>query len=1053
MDERNPIVTVRNGLIAYFAGNPVAANLLMVFFIVGGLIAGSNLPFQNFPEIDLRSVTVSVRSPGSSPREVREDIVRRLEENVVGLPGVERVVATAYEGLAQVTVELATFADAAAVLDDVKNAVDRIENFPPVSAEQPEIQYNRVEIEVLTLSVSSASATENELRLAAQGLREELLELPSVSQVTLLGTRDREISIELSEVELRRNGLSINQITDAIRRASLNLTFGELRTDAGGLVLHTVSKRQFGEEFEDIPVITRLDGSIVTVGEVAEIRDGFVDEDIITRVDGNPAILVRVDATGQQSIVTMGEDIRSRLASYQPPPNIEIGIWTDRAGDAVNTISSIVGNAVVGTILVLLCLVVFFDLRVATWVTLGIPLSFLGSLIFFGMSGLTLNLGTIFAFFLMVGIVVDDAVVVGDSIAAERESGKEPLEAAVSGARAMVGPITIGAVTTMLAFIPLLFITPPRLQIVNVFPYVALFVLTVSLIEAFFILPAHLSHPGRWSLPPLSDIQRRAHARLRTIRDMVVVPAVSWSVRRTWLAPVLGIVLVLFALVLLRADVVRIVYFDEVLNASENIQADLTLPVGTPFEVTLAAAERFSDAALAVNEQGEGTSVESVSIIAGNVLSRRTAAAGPNRSHLASVVVHLHERPIRRMSVLGITGQWRENIGDVSYLESVSYYTQRTQSESGVAYALKHDDLDSLRAATNELTASMASIPGIYGISDNLVLGKRQFEIELTPAGKAAGLTPAGIGVQLRAGFHGAEVQRIQRGHDEIRVVVRYPRERRQSMRELASERIHRPGTGENRAGPPPGGSGGEVPLSTVADLSERRELAALVSIDGQQTALVSAEADPALLTPLQARREINGSFVPELLERYRNLRIEPHGSARTEGNLLGTLAVLIPLLLIAMYVLIAAFLRSYWKPVIAVAGIPIAFSGAVVSHWILGWDFSAMSLFGVIGVAGVIVNDALVLMDRYNVLRRESSIMLPAIAAASAATRHRFRAVFLTSLTTILALAPLLYVRTEELMILVPFVVSMLGGLVFSGFFILCLLPSLVMIAEAKAE
>lgn len=1043
---------MKNGLIAYFAGNPVAANLLMLFFIVGGLIAGSNLPVQNFPEIDLRSVTVSVRSPGSSPREVQEDIVRRLEESVVGLPGVERVVATAYEGLARVTVELATFADAAAVLDDVQNAVDRIENFPPVSAEQPEIEYDRVEIEVLTLSVSSASATENELRLAAQALREGLLELPSVSQVTLLGTRDREISIELSEVELRRNGLSINQITDAIRRASLNLTFGELRTDAGGLVLHTVSKRQFGEEFRDIPVITRLDGSILTVGEVAEIRDGFVDEDIITRVDGDPAILVRVDATGQQSIVTMGEDIRSWLASYQPPPNVEIGIWSDRAGDAVDTISSIVGNAVVGTILVLLCLVVFFDLRVATWVTLGIPLSFLGSLIFFGVSGLTLNLGTIFAFFLMVGIVVDDAVVVGDSIAAEREGGKDALEAAVSGARAMVGPITIGAVTTMLAFIPLLFITPPRLQIVNVFPYVALFVLTVSLIEAFFILPAHLSHSGRWSLPPLSDIQRRAHVRLQTVRDMIVVPAVSWSIRRLWFAPVLGTLLVLFALLLLRADVVRIVYFDEVLNASENIQADLTLPVGTPFEVTLAAAERFSDAALAVNDQSEGTSVEAVSIMAGNVLSRRRAEAGPNRSHLASVVVHLHERPIRRMSVLGITHQWRENIGDVSYLESVAYYTQRTQSESGVAYALKHDDLDSLRAATNELTASMASMPGMYGISDNLVLGKRQFEIELTPAGKAAGLTPAGIGVQLRAGFHGAEVQRIQRGHDEIRVMVRYPRERRQSMRELASERIHRPGTGENRASPPPPASGGEVPLSTVADLSERRELAALVSIDGQQTALVSAEADPALLTPLQARREINGSLVPELLERYRNLRIEPHGSARTEGNLLGTLAVLIPLLLIAMYVLIAAFLRSYWKPVIAVAGIPIAFSGAVVSHWILGWDFSAMSLFGVIGVAGVIVNDALVLMDRYNVLRRESS-MIPAIAAASAATRHRFRAVFLTSLTTILALAPLLYMRSEELIVLVPFVVSMLGGLVFSGFFILCLLPSLVMVAEARAE
>ena len=424
---------MKSGPIAYFAGNPIAANLLMAFFIVGGLIAGRNLPVQSYPDLDLRAIRVTVESPGSSPREVEEDIVRRVEENVIGLPGVARVLAAAHEGLGEVRVELATFASANAVLDDVQSAVDRIENFPPVTAEQPEIEYDRLDIEVMTLSVSSASATEDELRLAAEALRTHLLELPSVSQVALLGTRDREIAIELSEEEMRRHSLTINQISNAVQRASLNLTFGELQTGSGGLVLHTVAKRQTGEEFEDIPLIARMDGTMLMLGDVAEVRDGFVDEDIVARVDGDPAVFVRVDAAEQQSIVAMGEEIRNSLAGYSPPDGIAVELWNDRAGDAVERISLIVQNAVIGVILVFICLIVFFDLRVAVWITVGIPLSFLGSLIFFAPAGLTLNLGTIFAFFLMVGIVVDDAVVVGESIAAEREAGKGSLEAAISG--------------------------------------------------------------------------------------------------------------------------------------------------------------------------------------------------------------------------------------------------------------------------------------------------------------------------------------------------------------------------------------------------------------------------------------------------------------------------------------------------------------------------------------------------------------------------------------------------------------------------------------------
>ena len=333
----------------------------------------------------------------------------------------------------------------------------------------------------------------------------------------------------------------------------------------------------------------------------------------------------------------------------------------------------------------------------------------------------------------------------------------------------------------------------------------------------------------------------------------------------------------------------------------------------------------------------------------------------------------------------------------------------------------------------------MATVPGIYGIWDDQALGKRHFEIELTPAGKAAGLTPALIGKQLRSSFHGADVQRIQRGREEINVVVRYPAERRSSLSELASERIHRPG-------------GGEIPLSLVATITEKREPATLTRIDGKRAARVNGRADAAVITPIQARREVRDQVIPDLVAKYPGLSIEVEAGARDEGDMLETLAVLVPIVLIAIYALIAAFLRSYWKPVIAVVGIPIAFAGAIVSHWILGWDLTTMSIFGMIAVGGVVVNDALVLLDRYNKIRRDNA-MIPAIAAAAAATRQRFRPVFLTTLTTLLGLSPLLYERGDELIAFVPFVVSMLGGLTFSTLSILFVLPALVMVSEGRRE
>ncbi len=1043
------------GLIAWFARNPVAANLVMLFLIIGGLIAGRSLAVQLYPYFDLRTITVTVPAPGSSPKEVEEDINRRIEEALVGLQGVKRVVGTATEGLGLLRVELGAFSDADAILDDVQNAVDSIENFPPPNAENPEIEIRRIVLEVLTLAVSSSNATEDHLRRAAENVRDELLALPSVSQVTLLGTRDREITIELSEEELRRHNLSMAQVTRLVRRASINLTFGELRTESGGVVLHTVAKRRTGAAFADIPLITRLSGAVVSLGDVATIRDGFVDEDVVSRVNGTPTVFVRVDAPRQASVVDIGDEIAAWLAQREETGNIDVGIWNDRAAPALDRLSEILRNGVLGALLVLLILVLVFDLRVAVWVAVGIPLSFLGSLIFFGAADLTLNMGTLFAFFLLIGIVVDDSVVVGESIATERASGKNPLEAAISGARLMVGPITVGAATTMLAFVPFLFVTTGNYQITNVFPYVAFLVLAISLIESFFVLPAHLSHPKPWSLSPLKEIQDWAQGLIDRARETVVAPSVAWAVEYPWRTLTVGVIIVLIGAMLLRSDQVRVIILDRDTIHSDSIQADLHLPAGTPFETTLATAERFADAAQAANDHLGGTSVKSVALVAGNLMRIRTADIrhNNNQSHMASVRVHLHPYPIRAISPRDIERAWRESVGDTTALEKVEFRSARVQTKPTVSYALTHPDPDVLKQAADELTAALATIPGVFGISNTLSDGKRHFEIQLTRAGKAAGLTPLGIGAQLRANFHGMEIQRIQRGREEIKVMVRYPAERRRSLRELARERIHRPSDASARRGRiGDDRPGGEVPLSAVAELTERRELTTLTRIDGKRAAFVEARTDSVVVTPRQARREVRDRILPGLRTDHPGLKIEPDGGARDEQELLGTMGVLVPIVLLAMYGLIAAFLRSYWKPLVAVVGIPVAFAGAVLSHWVLGWAFSAMSLFGIIALSGILVNDALVLLDRYNQLRREND-MVPAIAAASAATRQRFRAVLLTSLTTVVGLSPMLYERSDELISLVPFVVSMLGGLVFSTIFILFLLPALVMIADGRNE
>jgi multidrug efflux pump subunit AcrB len=1031
---------VKPGLIAYFAGNPVAANLLMAVIAIVGLLAGSRLVLRDVPAIDPHLVEISVTSPGSSAREVEEEIVRRVEEAVLGIAGVDRVLGTAAAELGTVVVEYSPLSDGAAVLHDVENAVDSIENFPPPAAKEPEIDLLQPEVTAVTLAVSSEHLDREALQSVAEGIRGELVQLSGISEVSLRGARDGEVSIELEEEQLRRYGLSFETIAARVRGSSLNLSFGELDTQSGQVALHTVSKRQTGEQFADIPLVTKADGTIIRLGDVARIRDAFApDDQVVLTVNGVSAVLVTVGVAPWQSLTDTAALVREWLAGYAPPPNITVSVWDDTAGIAVDRMSTILRNVAIGVALVFICLILVLDLRVAIWVALGIPLAFVGSLMLVAAFGLTINVVTIAAFFLMVGLVVDDALIVAENIDAERAANpRRPRAAAVRGARAVVGPITVGAITTALAFVPLLF-SVGQVQPMAILPYIVASVLAISLIEALLILPAHLSHHGNWTLPPLRELQAYVSGLLTQLRERTVAPVVSWAVRHVWTTFAAAGVFVLGAVVLLATGSVRFITFTGTSNTLANVRADLYLPVGTPFATTLATAERVADAGTALDEAFGGGTVHGVSVFVGNLFSEPSEEDEVHDSHLASVMLHVTDTADRTASVADVEAAWARRIGDIPLLERFEVSAQVSSAGNTIDYALHHDDESMLQTATGDLTSYLASTAGVSGVWDSLAPGKRHIDIQVTPAGQVAGLTPAAIGRQLRANYHGLEVQELQRGADEVKVVLRYPHERRRSLQELWSERIHLPASGD-----------AEMPLSTAATLTERREPAILTRIDGKRAARVSANFDPSLLTIRQLHGRVEQELLPALQAAHPGLRLELDGYGREERTLFATAAVTVPAVLLAMYALIAAFLRSYWKPLVAVVGFPLAFAGAVFGHWLLGWDFGGVSFFGVVAVSGVVVNDALVLLDRYNTIRRENST-LPAIAAVAAATRNRFRAVFLTTVTTLVGLCPMLYERSDLLIFLVPFVVSMVGGLILSGVFTLFILPALVMAVDGR--
>ena len=1025
------------GLIGWFVRNPVAANLLMILFLLGGALSAANLRTEVFPTISPSVVQVAVIYPGATPEEIEQSVTRRLEEAVLGLEGVDRVRSVASEARGTVTIELLDFADPQQVKDDVETAVDSLQDFPPEDAEEPQVRVPQPSTTILTFALTGP-VSEGTLREAGEQAERELLSRDGISTVRLRGVRAYEISIDVREEDLRRYALSFDEVASAVRASSIDLSGGEIRAEGGEILLRTDARRETGEEFESIILRSNEDGTRVTLGDVARIEDGFQDDPLISLYNGEPAVFVDVATQGNEDLLEVRASAAAWLEEAALPAGVHATLSVDQSEVFVDRLSLLARNAILGFTLVFLLLVLMLDLRLAFWVALGVPISFLGGFALFGFVGVTLNFVTTFGLIVVLGIVVDDAIVVGENT--DRERGKDQPEdrAAIAGVTGVAAPVLVGVLTTMAAFGPLIFSGGEFGEITRPIPIVVICILAISLVEAFFILPSHLAHGGNWSRGPLARVQDRVADMLGRFAQG---PLYSWARlagRLRYLVALIGIVAVVAAISLVATGVVRFVFFPAI--EAEDITADLRLPDGAPFEATERAARQLVQAAEALSAESQEEGEPLIRAISTVIGGRTSLFGGPGTttnttiaSNLAQIQIQLTPSAERSISSAEVERLWRERAGSLPGVEQLSIVSSAGPQSADIAYELSHPDDPTLEEAVSRLAEQVGQIEGVEEVDDGYDLGKRQLNFTLTPAGEAAGLRPADIARQVRQSFFGEEVQRFQRGRNEVRVYVRYPERQRNDLARLGQFRVRTP-------------DGGAIPLSVAATITETRGFTSIERVDGRRIIELTADVDEAVITPGVARERVEQDFLPQLAADYPQLSWRLSGAGREQAEDFASLQRGLMFALLIMYTLLATQLRSYIQPVVILIAVPFGAAGAILGHLLLGYDLSFPSIFGILALAGVVVNASIVLIDRYNQNIGMGMAFSDAIAEATA---RRFRPILITTLTTALGLLPIITETSPQAQFLIPMAVSLGAGLLFASTLILTLLPAYVLIVE----
>ncbi|TNC83015.1 MAG: acriflavine resistance protein B [Oleiphilus sp.] len=1020
-------------MIEWFARNSVAANLLMITLLVLGL--GSlklNIPLEVFPSVEPRAVTVNVSIPGALPEDIETSVTVKLEEAIQDLEGIETLSSTSSENSSSIWVQLLDGYDAQEMLAEIKNRVDSVNNLP-ADAERPVVALAQRRREVISVAVSGP-LSEQEIRQEAERVRDQLLALDGISQVELDGVRNYEISISLSEEVLRKFGLSMKQVADAIVANSRDISAGSLKTEGGEILLRSSGRAYTQAEFEKIVIIARPDGGTVRLGDMAVIQDGFIEQQVLTRFNQQPAALVDVYRVGDESAIKVADAVMNYLETRSGvfSEDLTLTPWRDRSKIVKKRLNTLTNNAIQGGILVMLLLTLFLRPAIAFWVCLGIPVSFMGAFLVMPLFDITLNVISLFGFIVILGIVVDDAIVTGENIYSHLRRNDDSFRAVVDGTKEVAVPVTFGILTTVAAFMPIAFIDGVRGQLFAAIPVVVVPILLFSLIESKLVLPAHLKHLKLKT--QTSGLERWQQSFADWFEHMILTiykPALEAVLRHRYvfLACSIGVLFLLYAL--LSSGWMRFIFFPKV--QSELARASLVMPTGTPFEVTDRHVRHMLEAAQALQDKyvdEDPDTGERQSVIK-NIMATTGSESGSETGRVYFEIISPEDR-YSSVTSRQLVNEWRERVGQIPGADSLTYRAEIGRVSDPIDIELRGEDFGELRAIADQIKQKLATYPSVFDITDSYSKGKQAFELALKPQALALGFTRASLVSQVREAFYGYEVQRIQRGRDDIRVMLRYPYEQRQSIRSLEQYLVQAP-------------DGSQIPLRLLAEIQPSVSPAKISRIDLRRTINVSADINKEKTNMLVLQSELQ-QFMDEVLKQYPNVSYAMQGEAKEQRQSFGSLKWGLVFVLFVIYCLLAIPFKSYTQPLIVMLVIPFGAIGAVGGHWLMGMDLTLISLLGMLALIGVVVNDSLVLVDFVNKHRNETGDLKAAVANAAAA---RFRPVVLTSLTTFLGLMPLLFEKSTQAQFLIPMAVSLGFGILFATVITLFLVPVNYLVIE----
>ncbi|OUS31231.1 hypothetical protein A9Q99_04330 [Gammaproteobacteria bacterium 45_16_T64] len=1008
-----------NGVIAWFAENKVAANLLMVFILIAGALSLSDARKEILPNISLDLITITTAYPGASPEDVEKSVITRIESAVYDVEGIKSLSARANEHLGLVTVEVAYGYDAKEVLNEIKARVDGIGTFPS-DVERPIIKEISVRNLVAYVLISGPADTRS-LKNIAKNIKTDLTGLDTISQVEHTASKPSEIAIEVSESSLQRYGMSFSEVAAAVRQSSLDLPTGVIKTAQGDISIKAKGQVYWGDQFEEIVVRALPDGAQVLVRDVANVSDGFKAGISSAEFNGQPAVALSVYRVGNQNILDISQALKDYVANPRTyvPDNVKVEVWQDTSVYFKSRMDLLTENAAGGLALLFVILLMFLRFGLSFWVSLGIPISFMGAFWLLPIFGGSINMISLFAFILVLGVVVDDAIIVGENIFSLHRKGVTGLEGAVLGAQEVAKPVVFAVLTTVIAFLPLVMLPGPEGKLMQVIPIVVIATLMFSLLESLLVLPAHLS--GSKSddidrIPVLSGLQSRFSFGLERFIDNVYKPFLEKCLAWRYTSLFVFVAVLIMALALVASGWLKLVMFSTI--EADTASADVSFAQAAPPSVVRQGIKSLENAAFEIKRELKAETGEE------QIVHIFTTYANENSGN---IIIEMAASEDRKLSGTSITDRWRKKVGDLPDVTGLTFKSTLSQSGASINLELSSNSLEDLKAASEGLKARMAEYKGIYGITDSFQKGKQELQIELKPVARNLGLSLDEVAVQVRQAYHGAEVQSLQRGDVDVKVIVRYPAEERSSLWYLENMYIRLR-------------DGSRVPLLTVADIQYGVGASYIKRHNRRRIIQVNAKIDDSISSEVKVMAALKKDFLTSVSENYPGMRWAVAGSQKDKAEFQSYLKTAYLFALLGMYVMMATLFRSYTQPLMVMFAIPFGLIGALMGHFVLGLEVTLWSLVGMIAVSGVVVNDNLVLVDYINRKLESGESLLASIREAGAA---RFRPIMLTSLTTFGGLTPLMLETSLQAQFLIPMAVSLAFGVMFATIVSLILVPA----------